>query len=347
LTGPTPDTPEAPAATLPAPLIPPIAPPGGGRSVFSLDGRAAAGLYVVGWLATGLGIALFLVSVASQSRGLAGLGLTVGAAILLSLGLIAAAGAQGAQRRADGVAGYAGPSPFLVFAASLAVTVLIVIVVVGGASLAGLDALSPLGALVQVAITGLVYAGLVQLLIVSPGALTWREMGVRSVPVARIAIDFLWGASFAIPVIFVTTIVAAVLIGGLGTTPDSPLPPSRDSTGLILNLISAALLAPIGEEIFYRGFALTAWARTMDPRAALIRSAVFFAFVHILTVGASTFNEGAAQALIAFAVRVPIALALGWVFLRRGSLYSAIGLHAAFNGILLLLAQTAPAAPPA
>ena len=37
--------------------------------------------------------------------------------------------------------------------------------------------------------------------------------------------------------------------------------------------------------------------------------------------------------------RIPIALALGWVFLRRGTVWASFGLHAAFNGILLVVAE--------
>jgi membrane protease YdiL (CAAX protease family) len=109
---------------------------------------------------------------------------------------------------------------------------------------------------------------------------------------------------------------------------------------LLLNLVTAAVLAPIGEEVFYRGFALTAWLRTMDARTAIVRSAVFFAFVHILTLGAGSFEEGASQAVIAFVVRLPIAVALAWTFVRRGSLFAPIGLHAAYNGILMLIAES-------
>ena len=56
-------------------------------------------------------------------------------------------------------------------------------------------------------------------------------------------------------------VLAALLVGFLGTTPESPLPPTGTTEGLLLNLLTAAVLAPIGEEVFYRGFALTAWLR--------------------------------------------------------------------------------------
>jgi membrane protease YdiL (CAAX protease family) len=43
--------------------------------------------------------------------------------------------------------------------------------------------------------------------------------------------------------------------------------------------------------------------------------------------------------------RVPVALALGWLFTARRSIWASVGLHAAFNGILLVLAEVARAAP--
>ena len=296
---------------------------------------------MLGWAASGLGLALLLLAIGAASPGIGTAGLTLASTLLLSVGLTLGAGAQSAQRQADGVAGYAGPSPFLVFLASLPLTVFLVLVVVGGLSAVGLlDPGSPFGRLLSVAMTALVYVGLVRLVVVGSGALSWADMGVRRLPVSRILADGAWGAAFALPVIVVAAVLAALLVGFLRTTPESPLPPTGTTEGLLLNLVTAAVLAPIGEEVFYRGFALTAWLQTMDPRTAIIRSAVFFAFVHILTLGAGTFEEGVSQAVIAFVVRLPIAVALAWTFLRRGSLFAPIGLHAAYNGILMLIAES-------
>ena len=52
-------------------------------------------------------------------------------------------------------------------------------------------------------------------------------------------------------------------------------------------VLGAAVVAPIAEEIFFRGFALSAWQRDLGPRPALVRSALFFALVHIANVGAA------------------------------------------------------------
>jgi membrane protease YdiL (CAAX protease family) len=44
---------------------------------------------------------------------------------------------------------------------------------------------------------------------------------------------------------------------------------------------------------------------------------------------------------VGFGTRVPIALALGLLFVRRGTIWSSFGLHAAFNGVLLVVAEVA------
>jgi membrane protease YdiL (CAAX protease family) len=41
---------------------------------------------------------------------------------------------------------------------------------------------------------------------------------------------------------------------------------------------------------------------------------------------------------VAFVARLPISFALGWIFLRRGSLWAPIGMHAVFNGLQVLAA---------
>jgi membrane protease YdiL (CAAX protease family) len=123
------------------------------------------------------------------------------------------------------------------------------------------------------------------------------------------------------------------------------LPEATDVGGIIANLLSAALLAPVGEEIFFRGFATTAWARSSGARTAILRGALFFAFAHVVTLVDASFAEGAQRALYSFVALLPVSIVLGWLYLGRRSLYASIGLHAAFNAIqvLLLVAVTGAA----
>ena len=107
--------------------------------------------------------------------------------------------------------------------------------------------------------------------------------------------------------------------------------------------MAGALVAPFGEEILFRGFATTAWVRGMGPRRGLIVGALFFAFAHVLTVSGSSAGDAFELAVVAFVGRIPVALVLGWLFLRRGTIWASFGLHAAFNGLLLVAAELAAA----
>ena len=78
----------------------------------------------------------------------------------------------------------------------------------------------------------------------------------------------------------------------------------------------------------------------------MILGGLVFAFVHVLSIQATTFEQGLPMALIGFAARVPIGLALGWLFVRRGTIWAPLGLHAAFNGILLVFAEVYAQNPP-
>ena len=68
-----------------------------------------------------------------------------------------------------------------------------------------------------------------------------------------------------------------------------------------------------------------------------MRGAVFFALVHVVTLVGTDFGTALRTALIAFAVRLPVGLVLGWVFVRRRTLVAPIALHAAYNTIPVLL----------
>lgn len=145
------------------------------------------------------------------------------------------------------------------------------------------------------------------------------------------------GIAIGIPAILVTLVLAALLVGIMGVTPESPLPPVHDQPGILANLLAAGLIAPIGEELFFRGYATTAWARRLGPESAVLRGALFFAFVHVLAISGSSFDQAIRIAAVTFVSRLPIAYLLGWLFLRRRSLYASIALHATFNGLLIVL----------
>ncbi len=321
----------------PASLAPP--PPGirPGASTFTIEGRSAPALFVIGWLAGLIGFGLVALGILSGG-GPPAVALFIVGLALLSLGLIAGAGSQGIERRVRGVLPYQGPSPLLVFAASIPLSLLIGIAIALPLSAAGVPLDGPFGAVLSVGIQAAVYVGLVRLLVVDTGALDWAAMGIRRLDRAAF-VEMAGGALWAVPVVVVTAIVSSVLLRIFPVQPVSPLPPTGEPVGFALSLLAGVIVAPLGEEILFRGFATTAWVRGLGPQRGLVIAALVFASAHVLTVGGKDAGDAFGLAAVGFGSRVPIALALGSIFIRRRTIWASFGLHATFNAILLILAE--------
>ena len=320
-------------------------PPGAG--IFSLEGRPAPGLYVAAWLLAVIGIGLFVVAGAAASSasasnpvGPAGVALFFGAFIVLTVSLASAAGYQvlaRADRRTDR---YRGPSPLILLGA----VIFGVTVVVGLLSAAGLIApeSQSIGALVDVALTTLAYLAAIWLFVVRTHALDWPAMGWPAgwrISPARLAGDLVSGVAMMVPTYVVTILVGGVIASLLGAQLPSVLPAPRTPIDTIATVLAAVVIAPIGEESFFRGLALTAWWRDLGLRSALLRATVFFAIVHILNVTASNAGDGLRMAALQFIVILPVGYVLGWLFSQRGIMASIAG-HMTFNGIAVVLLLT-------
>jgi membrane protease YdiL (CAAX protease family) len=198
----------------------------------------------------------------------------------------------------------------------------------------------PIAAVLSVTLQAAVYLGLIRLLVVDTGALSWGAMGLRRLDGQAIR-EVLGGALWAVPVIVATIPVSLILLAIFPVTPESPLPPTGEAVGFALSLLAGAVIAPFGEEILFRGFATTAWVRSVGIRTGVIRAALIFALAHVLTTAGTSAGDAFGLAVVGFGTRVPIAIALGWLFVRRGTIWAPLGLHAAFNAVLLVLAEVA------
>ena len=312
-------------------------------SVFSLTGRPAPGLYAGAWLFAILGAGLLAVALAASLSGNAlGAGLLV--AVSFGAFFVAAVLASGYQtilrRTTLDPQRYRGPSPFLVFGAIFAAAN------AAGVALALIGLGAPFGsagrALVSVAIVVPLYALLVWFLVVREDALAWSEMGWPTAPRAwsRALIDLGYGAAMTLPVVALTLILGALLVAIFQVSPPALLPLPVTLVDWLVAIGVVVLLAPIGEELFYRGFAQTAWTRELGWRAALVRASVFFALVHVISTTGVDFSEGLRIAVVAGVARLPVSFGLGWVFARSRSIAAPIGLHAGFNGLMLVLAAS-------
>jgi membrane protease YdiL (CAAX protease family) len=308
---------------------------------FSIEGRHAPALFVGGWLGTLAGVGLVAIGLVASPSPASAIILLAGLAALAA-GLVLLGGSQAIERQAVGEA-YGGPSPVLLAAATVVATLLLAALV--GIALEALGvSFGPndraIGDLVSVALQAVVFIGMIHLMVVGPGALSWAEMGFTA-DRRRVLEGLASGLLLAVPVIVVTSLLASVMVGLVGETPSSPLPPTGTASGLALHLLGGAGIVPLAEEAFFRGAVLTAWLRSVGPNAAITRAAILFAAAHVLEVGGPTFGQAAGLAVVATVVRLPVAFALGWLYVRTRTIWAPIGLHAAFNAILITLGETA------
>ncbi|MFO7531532.1 MAG: type II CAAX endopeptidase family protein [Candidatus Limnocylindrales bacterium] len=338
--GPLGRPPDPDPAAPPEPRAP-EGPPG--NAIFTLEGRQAPGLYLAAWVISAVGLGLFLIGALASSRDAATVLLALGTA-LLTFGLATACGYQALERRAREPDRYRGPAPLLVFGVYFFAMALVGFLV----TVAGLlDAGDPFGFLVIGSLQAVAYAVVVWLMVVRTGSLTWRQMGWATPGGPGPGV--LRAVGVAIAVMLPLTLALLVLGGILGTLlgVDAPdvLPAAESSSDALAVALTAGLIIPIGEELFFRGFVLTAWLRDLGERTALIRSSLFFALVHVVNISTDTFAEGAAQALLQTAVILPVGFAFGWLFLRHG-MAAAIAAHVTYNSLLLFLAYLATTLPP-
>jgi membrane protease YdiL (CAAX protease family) len=111
-------------------------------------------------------------------------------------------------------------------------------------------------------------------------------------------------------------------VGALFQGTDSPL-------GRAMLFSAAVVIAPLAEEVIFRGILLPGFARHMKTQNALVLSAILFGVFHIPSHGVGAIMPGV------------LGLVFGWARLRTGSLAAPMMLHAANNLFVTLLAWLA------
>ena len=261
----------------------------------------------------------------------------MGALVALILGLATAAGQQLVARRDRPAGQYRGPAPLILFFLQLALVSSISVILFS----AGVPLDTPPGFLVAAILLLVGYLLVVWLFVVRGGALSWREM-LRAEPLdpGRVGFDIVLGGATMFGAAIAAAVIGSIIASLLGTTAPDVVPIPKTTPEILMAALAAGVIVPIGEEVFFRGYTMTAWLRDLGPRSTLIRGTVFFALVHVLNITTATFSEGLAQAILVVSVIAPISLALGWLYLKRG-LIAAIAGHMSFNllGVLILILQ--------
>ena len=354
-------------------------PPVPRRRLISLEGRASPRLYAFGLIAGLPGIAALLLILVDLGSGFKLPGGAIprwlileAACVVAAAGLVGWAVAQARQRRTDGWRDYAGPSPFLMIGALLAIVTAFQIPLEAALDSAKVDFDSGLATALLVGMFLATYVSLVHFLVVRPGSLTWHDIARprrlapstddwatgdpipgwsrragETVAAWRLRIsggrlgDLLMPVAMVLPLVIASNLLSAGMLLVLGlqasdiSTPGSSGPLSEFDR--ILLFVAVAILAPIGEEIFFRGFATNAWGRSLGRASTIVRSSLFFAFIHVMNTSAPDPAMFWRVALFNFGARIPVAFVLTWLYMRRRSIFASGMLHAGYNGLITLL----------
>ena len=133
-----------------------------------------------------------------------------------------------------------------------------------------------------------------------------------------------WGVLAWFGAMAVSAVVVLVL-ESVGVTPEPQAAEQAiASVEPWLVVVAIVILAPIAEEVFFRGVVYNAWLRERGPRWAFIGSSALFAVIH--------------ASLVAVLPILLLGMVLAWIYRRTGSLLAPIFLHATFNGMSVALA---------
>jgi membrane protease YdiL (CAAX protease family) len=166
----------------------------------------------------------------------------------------------------------------------------------------------------------------VWLLVVRRYGTSWAALGCRLPDrkelVSALALLVLVAAGCAF---CVTATMAVLAASGVKATfaPLSTVSVPADPL-FVVGLVGAVVLAPVAEELLFRGILYQALRKHVGVALGIASSAVIFAGLHVRPV--------AAPALLM------LGIGLAAAFERTRSLYPSMAMHAAYNGVIILLA---------
>lgn len=172
-------------------------------------------------------------------------------------------------------------------------------------------------------IMSIIFTLSVYLIALKPYGMGWDAVGLRSFKTSY----WKWIPVWTV-VLIVSSILLVVIMDMFGIGVDNSKTESlKDEVTwftFTIAFLSAAVISPIYEEIFYRGF-LYKWIRgKCGVGAGLIVSSLIFTVVHI-----PTYNT--------LPVNFLSGVIFAWTYERSGSIVPGIIIHGLFNGIAVVL----------
>ncbi len=178
------------------------------------------------------------------------------------------------------------------------------------------------GTLTGLTIAVILMAG-IYFIALRPKRLSWREAGVKAFCPKDWKLIGLYSVA-----LLIGAVIIVVLTSFIGNSWENSKTEAMQQNvtffTVLIAFISAAVISPIYEEIFYRGF-LYRWLRTrMGLTGALLLSSLIFTIIHIPTYNVMPVN---------FFSGILFALA----YERTGSIWPPVLIHGLTNGFMVLL----------
>ncbi|MDX8360596.1 type II CAAX endopeptidase family protein [Cytobacillus sp. IB215316] len=155
-----------------------------------------------------------------------------------------------------------------------------------------------------------------------PHHLTWKDIGLRSFPIQYLTWIILW-----IILLIIVGIIILFVMSWFGVSYENSKTASIQlqvtPANLIIGFVSASVISPFYEEVFYRGF-IYKWLRgKWGIYTGMTVSSLIFMLVHIPTYNVLpiTFVSG---------------LVFSWTYERTGSVIPAMIIHGCLNGIAVI-----------
>lgn len=156
----------------------------------------------------------------------------------------------------------------------------------------------------------------------------WSSLGIGIQPKARqLALGFAAGLGL-LAVSGVIGLIEAKLFGPHPQAIAEVFTLRHGANAFLLDLLSVSLIAPVAEELFFRGVVFTGLVQRMPLLPAAMLSAIVFGAAHL-----DGWN---------FPSLFVIGIGLAYLYYYSKTLWTNIAAHATINGITLVLAYVAP-----
>ncbi|MFA4964280.1 MAG: CPBP family intramembrane glutamic endopeptidase, partial [Thermoleophilia bacterium] len=136
----------------------------------------------------------------------------------------------------------------------------------------------------------------------------------------RPTVAYFWTIPLALAGVYVLNFLYSLIVSSGEQDIIGQFP--RSAAGIALFVLVAVVMAPLFEEVFFRGFLFRGLANSWGWAWGAVLSAAVFGLAH--------------PQVDVFVPLFALGLVLAWVYKRTGSLWTSITLHALFNAISVL-----------